>query len=43
MPNTAETETELNWEAPDYIPVYALTSFWNNIGKETEKKDYLND
>jgi hypothetical protein len=42
MPNTAETETELNIEALDYVPEYALISFWNNMRKETQK-DCCND
>jgi len=42
MSNAAETETELNGEALDYVQVNALISFWNNTRKETQK-DYCND
>jgi len=41
MQNTAETETELNGEALDYVPLHALISFWSNTAKETQK-DYKN-
>jgi len=37
MPNTAETETELNWEALDYVPVYRWYYSGTTRGEKLKK------